>query len=223
MSLTGHKGCAFLRAPPVGGVRVATIHSFEEAQARASAAGLGTSAGHSQSSGQRSESQLITPSYFRAVKVVEPSTTRSKKRQSPAAKRPKVVKLRPLASAYAEAQAMRFERNSVSIAEDNSRSFPTTQALKVGNIQLADCSDLSDKSAMREVDRIRQRIQKALNKAGLSPFTLARELKWDRHHLAEYLSGKKDSLKVERLMVLSERLGIPFNELIPGGSKKETG
>jgi len=117
---------------------------------------------------------------------------------------------------------MRFERSSFSINEDNSRSFPTVKD-KVGNIQLVDYSDLSDKSAMREVDRIRQRIQKALDKADISPFTLARELGWDRHHLAEYLKGKKDSLKAEKLMQISERLGIPFNDLLPGGSKRETG
>ena len=76
---------------------------------------------------------------------------------------------------------------------------------------------------MREVDRIRQRIQRALDKAEVSPFTLAREMNWDRHHLAEYLNGKKDSLKAEKLMQLSERLGIPFNELLPGGAKRETG
>lgn len=76
---------------------------------------------------------------------------------------------------------------------------------------------------MREVDRIRQRIQKGLDKAQVSPFTLARELGWDRHHLAEYLNGKKDSLKVEKLMALSDRLGIPFNELIAGGAKRDVG
>jgi hypothetical protein len=105
----------------------------------------------------------------------------------------------------------------------HSRKTPTIQAEKVGKFQLVEISNLSDNSAMREVDRIRQRIQKALDKADLSPFTLARELRWDRHHLAEYLSGKKDSLKVEKLMALSDRLGIPFNELVPGGAKKETG
>ena len=117
---------------------------------------------------------------------------------------------------------MRLERSSDSIEQHNSRSFPTVKQ-KVGNIQLAECSDLSDKSAMREIDRIRQRIQKALDKAEMSPFTLARELGWDRHHLAEFLNGKKDSLRVEKLIQLSERLGIPFNELVAGGLKKSTG
>lgn len=181
-----------------------------------------TSEGQETSSGQRSENQRITSSYLRAVNVVEPFSTRSKKRQSPAAKRPKVVRLSSRADANADAQAMRFERSSFSIKKDNSRSFPTVKD-KVGNIQLVDYSDLSDKSAMREVDRIRQRIQKALDKADISPFTLARELGWDRHHLAEYLKGKKDSLKAEKLMQLSERLGIPFNDLLPGGSKRDTG
>ena len=186
------------------------------------ATGRTTSEGQETSSGQRSENQRITSSYLRAVNVVEPFSTRSKKRQSPAAKRPKVVRLRSRADANADAHAMRFERSSFSINEDNSRSFPTVKD-KVGNIQLVDYSDLSDKSAMREVDRIRQRIQKALDKADISPFTLARELGWDRHHLAEYLKGKKDSLKAEKLMQISERLGIPFNDLLPGGSKRETG
>jgi len=117
---------------------------------------------------------------------------------------------------------MRFERSSFSMTADNSRKTPTVKE-KVGNIQLVDSSDLSDKSAMREVDRIRQRIQRALDKAQVSPFTLARELGWDRHHLSEYLNGKKDSLKAEKLMQLSERLGIPFSDLLPGGAKRETG
>lgn len=76
---------------------------------------------------------------------------------------------------------------------------------------------------MRESDRIRQRIEKALEKADLSAFTVARELGWNRHYLAEFLSGKKDSLRTEKMMALSERLGIPFNELIPGAGRRATG
>src|SRR6185503_4786716 len=89
--------------------------------ARASSkAGRGTSEGQSTPSGHLSENQDITSSYLRAVNVVAPFSTRSKKRQSPAAKRPRVVKPRPRAAAYADAQAMRFERSSVSIGNDNS-------------------------------------------------------------------------------------------------------
>ena len=185
--------------------------------------GRSTSSGQSVPAGQLSENHRITSSYLRAVKVVEPSTTRSKKRQSPAAKRPKVVKLRGLASTYAEAQDMSFERSSVSITQIHSRKTPTTQAEKVGKFQLVENSDVSDNSAMRPVDQIRRRIQKALDDAKVGPITIAIELGWPRDHLRDYLAGKKSSLKTEKMLQLSDRFGIPFKELVIGGAKKETG
>lgn len=192
--------------------------------ARAStAAGRATAGGHSASSGQRSENQTITSSYLRAVNVLASSSSRSKKRQSPAAKRPSVAKLTERAAQYAEAQAMRFERSSDSMAEEDSRKIPTLQALSVGKFRLAENSDKSDKSAMRPVDQIRRRIQKAMDDAGLGPVTVALELGWERNHLRDYLDGKKDSLKTERMIQISERFGIPFKELVVGGAKQKIG
>ena len=182
--------------------------------ARASALGRGTLDGHLQSSGQRSENQSITSSYLRAVKVVEPSVTRSKKRQSPAAKRPRVVKLSDRAAAYAEAQAMRFERSSVSMIADNSRSFPTTQEKKVGNFQLAVQDGTSDKSAMPTVDQIRRTIAIAMDRAGEGPVSLAVALDLERNHIRDFMEGKKRSLKTEVTLAIAERYGIPFKDLV---------
>lgn len=190
--------------------------------ARASQTLRGTSEGQSTSSGQRSENQPMTSSYLRAVNVVLPFSTRSKKRQSPAARRPKVVKERSRAKAYADAQAMRFDRSSDSILTNNSRKTPTVNQ-KVGNFQLAENSDLSDNSDMKETDRIRWKIQTAIEAAGFGPVSAAVELGWPRDHLRDYLEGRKESLKPQKLLQLSERFGIPFMEMIPGGGKKQTG
>ena len=182
--------------------------------ARASATGRGTPSGQAQSSGQRSENQSKTSSYLRAVKVVDPSTMRSKKRQSPAAKRPKVVKLSERAAAYAEAQAMRFERSSVSIAKQHSRSFPTAQEKLVGNFQLAIPAEKSDKSAMATVDQIRRTIAAAMEKVGEGPVSVAIDLGLERNHLRDFMEGKKQSLKTEVMLLISERYSIPFKDLI---------
>jgi len=187
---------------------------YDIAHARASKEGRGTSAGQSQPSGQRSENQSMTSSYLRAVNVVEPSTTRSKKRQSPAAKRPKVVKLRDRAPAYAEAQAMRFERNSVSMAEQHSRSFPTAQEEKVGNFQLAAPAEKSDKSAMATVDEIRQTIALAMQRKNEGPVEVALDMELERNHLRDFLEGRKQSLKTEVMLAIAERYSIPFKDLI---------
>lgn len=198
------------------------VGPWDHARALSITSGRTTSDGQGTSSGQRSENQPITSSYLRAVNVVDALSTRSKKRQSPAAKRPRVVKLRPRDSAYAEAQAMRFDRSSISMKTHNSRSFPTVNE-KVGNFQLADNSDLSDKSAMKETDRIRWKIQTCIEAAGFGSVSAAEELGWPRDHLRDYLEGRKESLKVQKLLQLSERFGIPFNDLIPGAGKKQTG
>jgi hypothetical protein len=185
--------------------------------------GRGTSAGQAAPSGQCSENQSITSSYLRAVKVVAPASTRSKKRQSPAERRPRVDKLIDCNAANAEAQAMRFERSSVSMGKENSRKIPTAQAKKVGNFRLAENSDKSDKSAMRPVDQIRRRIQKAMDDAGVGPVTVALELGWERNHLRDYMEGKKDSLKTEKMIQISDRFGIPFRDLVVGGERRQTG
>jgi transcriptional regulator with XRE-family HTH domain len=183
-------------------------------------AGLGTAEGQSQPSGQRSENQDMTSSYLRAVNVVAPASTRSKKRQSPAARRPKVVKLMPRSPAYADAQAKRLDRSSDSMDVDNSRTFPTLQAEKVGIFQLDAVREKSDKSAMTTVDQIRQRIRAAMEKAGDGPVALAEELKLseeleiDRNYIRDFLEGKKSSMKPEILMLISERYNIPFKELL---------
>jgi len=189
---------------------------FARRHARVSSAmaGRGTSDGQSQSSGQRSENQRITSSYLRAVKVLPLSSSRSKKRQSPAAKRPKVAKLTDRADAYAEAQAMRFDRSSVSMTTQDSRKIPTAQAKSVGNFRLAEISDPSDKSAMPSVDQIRRKIQKAMDDAGEGPVTVALALDLERNYIRDFLVGDKRSLKTEVMLLLSERYSIPFKELV---------
>jgi hypothetical protein len=98
-----------------------------------------------------------------------------------------------------------------------SRSFPTLQA-KVGNFQLAQLSDKSDKSAMPTVDQIRQKLLGLMQAAGDRPVPLAEELNLERNHLRDYFEGKKNSLKIEVLQLLSERYDIPLSDLV---AKKE--
>lgn len=190
-------------------------------RASSAPAGRGKPAGQSRSAGQLSENQEITSSYFRAVNVVAPPSTRSKKRQSPAARRPKVAKLTQRAAEYAEAQAMRFDRSSDSIAADHSRKIPTAQALSVGKFRLAESSEQSDKSAMATVDEIRRRIQRALDAAGHGPVSVALELDLERNYLRDFLQGKKNSLKTEVSLALSDRYGIPFKDLVVTKKKPE--
>jgi hypothetical protein len=181
--------------------------------ARASS-GRGTSRGQSRSTGQCSENHDITSSYFRAVNVLPDCSSRSKKRQSPAARRPNVAKLTERADAYDAAQAMRFERSSDSMGRDDSRTFPTSQEEKVGNFPLAFVHSASDKSDMPTADQVRRTIQTALERAGEGPVTVALELELERNYLRDYLEGKKNSIKPEVVYALSERYGIPFKELL---------
>ena len=183
--------------------------------------GRSTSSGQSVSAGQLSENQRITSSYLRAVKVLASSSKRSKKRQSPAAKRPIVAMLTDRADAYAEAHAMRFDRSSNSITVDDSRKIPTLQDVSVGKFRLVENSDPSDKSAMSTVQEVRNRIQQAFTKTGDSPITVALEWELERNHIREFLIGKKESLKPEVLLMLSERYGIPFNMLIIKRQRKK--
>lgn len=189
--------------------------------ARASAgSGRATESGQGASSGQRSENQPMTSSYLRAVKVLPLSSKRSKKRQSPAAKRPRVAKLTERAAEYADAHAMRFERSSVSMTGENGRNFPTLQENSVGNFRLAPTSVKSDKSAMPTIDQIRGRIEKAMADRGEGPVAVAVDLELERNHIRDFLEGKKQSLKTEVMMALSERYGIPFNDLVLRKEKK---
>ncbi len=184
--------------------------------------GRSTDAGQAASSGHRSENQPMTSSYLRAVKVFSLSSSRSKKRQSPAARRPSVAKLTERAAAYADAHAMRFERSSDSMGADDSRKIPTLQAQSVGNFRLAGETDKSDKSAtMSSVDEVRQRIMQALARSGDSPITLALDWNFERNHLRDFLEDRKGSLKPEILVLLSERYGIPLQQLIITRQRKK--
>lgn len=116
---------------------------------------------------------------------------------------------------------MRFDRSSVSMAEDDSRKIPTSQAISVGNFRLAENSDKSDKSAMSSVDEVRQRVQAAFTKTGDSPISIALEWELERNQIRDFLEGKKDSLKPEVLQLLSERYGIPFSSLIIKRQRKK--
>jgi hypothetical protein len=182
--------------------------------ARASTAGRSTESGQGTSSGHCSANQAITSSYLRAVKVFPSSSSLSKKRQSPAARRPKVAKLTDRVAAYAEAHAMRFDRSSDSMTEKDSRKIPTAQEDSVGKFRLADMAVMSDKSAMPSVEQIRYRIQKAMDGAGEGAVSVAVDMGFERNHLRDFLEGKKQSLKTEVMLAISERYHIPFKDLI---------
>lgn len=187
--------------------------------ARASAAGLATEAGQAASSGHCSENQPITSSYLRAVKVFSLSSSRSKKRQSPAARRPRVAKLTDRAAAYADAQAMRLDRSSDSIAADNSRKLPTAQEA-IGKLRLAEGSDLSDKTAMPTVDEVRRRLARAIESANEHPITVAKELGLDREYVRDFLTGRKASLSYEAMTSLAARYEIDPDDLKVGPRKR---
>lgn len=129
--------------------------------------------------------------------------------------------LTDLDDAYAEAQAMRFDRSSVSMVAHNSRKIPTPQVNSVGKFRLAENSDVSDKSAMSSVEEVRQRIRQAFAKSGDSPITVALEWELERNHIRDFLDRGKESLKPEVLLLISERYGIPFNLLIIKRQKKK--
>jgi len=109
---------------------------------------------------------------------------------------------------------MRFERSSVSMVDENSRNFPTVQEKTVGNFRLEGSAEKSDKSAMPSVDQIRFRIQRAMDSAGDGAVTVAIELGLERNYLRDFLEGKKQSLKAEIVMALSEKYDIPFKGLL---------
>ena len=67
---------------------------------------------------------------------------------------------------------------------------------------------------MSTVQEVRNRIQQAFDHKEESPITVALELELERNHIRDFLDGKKDSLKSEVLLMLSERYKIPFNLLI---------
>lgn len=67
---------------------------------------------------------------------------------------------------------------------------------------------------MSTVQEVRNRIQQAFTKTGDSPITVALEWELERNHIREFLIGKKESLKSEVLLLISEKYGIPLNMLI---------
>lgn len=225
MSLTRHKGCAIVTARPLLGVSMDknnVVQLSDHARTSSTATdGRSTSTGQTASGGQLSENQRITSSYLRAVKVFSTSSKRSKKRQSPAAKRPIVAILTDLAAAKAEAQAMSFDRSSDSMATEDSRKIPTAQAKSVGKFRLVEKSDSADKSAMATVQEVRNLIQHVLDRNGHSPITVAEEWGLERTHIWDFLDGRKDSLKTEVLKMFSDQYGIKFELLIITRPKKK--
>lgn len=154
----------------------------------------------------------MTSSYLRAVNVLASSSSRSKKRQSPAASLPIVDKLIDCAAAYAEAQAMRFERSSVSIASEDSRKIPTAQGNYVGKFLLAPTVGKSDKSAMTTLAQIRATIRDALAARGKGAIATVNAMKAEglttvnRTYLSDFLDGSKDSLSFDFTQELADFL-----------------
>jgi hypothetical protein len=104
--------------------------------------------------------------------------------------------------------------NSGYVQLAHSRSFPTWQELFVGKFRLAEISDLSDKSDMPTADQVRKTVVRALEKAGEGPVGLASAMGIERNYIRDFLQGKKGSLGTEVMLDLSERLGIPFKDLV---------
>lgn len=67
---------------------------------------------------------------------------------------------------------------------------------------------------MPSIDQIRGRIQRAMDGAGDGAVTVAVELGLERNYLRDFLEGKKQSIKTEAMLLLSERYNIPFKDLI---------
>lgn len=179
----------------------------------AAVSGRGTSEGQG-ASGQLSENQRITSSYFRAVKVLPSTSKRSKKRQSPAASRPTVANVTDRPSEYAKAQARKCELNSSSMVVEHSRNFPTTQEFFVGKFRLAESADLSDISAMATPDQVRHTLRLAMARKGEGPVTVALELGQERNYISDFLDGRKQSLKTEVTLALVKRYRIPLKDLL---------
>jgi hypothetical protein len=125
------------------------------------------------------------------------------------------------AAAYAEAQAMRFDRSSVSMAADDSRKIPTSQANSVGNFRLAENSDSSDKSAMPNLAQVRAKLQELFDRPGESPITFAVNSGLERNHIREFLIGKKDSLKHDVMLDMAAHFEIPVEDLTIRRPKKK--
>lgn len=100
------------------------------------------------------------------------------------------------------------------MAPDDSRKIPTLQGALVGNFRLVEPVEKSDKSAVPSVDQIRQTIRRAMANAGEGAVTLAVQLDQERNYVRDFLEGDKNSMKTEVMLAISERYGIPFEQLI---------
>lgn len=101
------------------------------------------------------------------------------------------------------------------MASEDSRNFPTAQALSIGKFLLAPPAVKSDYSAMAGVDQIRRTLREALAGAGETAIGVAKELEIERNYIRDFLEGKKDSLKINVAVSLSERYGILLKDLTP--------
>jgi plasmid maintenance system antidote protein VapI len=72
---------------------------------------------------------------------------------------------------------------------------------------------------MPTVDQVRRTVARALEKAGEGPVELAGALGIERNYIRDFLEGRKDSLRTEVMLDLSERFGIPFKDLVVTGEK----
>lgn len=53
-----------------------------------------------------------------------------------------------------------------------------------------------------------------MEKEGEGPVSVAIDLGLERNHLRDFMEGKKRSLKTEVTLMISERYGIPFKDLV---------
>ena len=67
---------------------------------------------------------------------------------------------------------------------------------------------------MPTVDQVRQTVARALEKAGEGPVAVAEAMDIERNYIRDFLQGKKNSLRTEVMLDLSERFGIPFKDLV---------
>lgn len=108
------------------------------------------------------------------------------------------------------------------MASEDSRNFPTVQALSIGKFLLAHGTGKSDYSAMAAVDQIRRTVRQAIAQAGETPIGVAKALEIERNYLRDFLEGKKASLKIGVAVSLSERFDIPLKDLTPTKDKLPT-
>lgn len=67
---------------------------------------------------------------------------------------------------------------------------------------------------MPTIDQVRQIVRNAIAKSGKGPVAVAVDMGFERNYIRDFLQGKKDSLKTEVTLALSEQFNIPFKDLI---------